>query len=70
LYFVVLLFLNVNYNCNKIQKMSQNSNALPADFSSKTIPCNVEIPDLRDQIKKYFLMTHSVYERLFSVIKD
>jgi hypothetical protein len=34
------------------------------------IPCGIEIQDLKQKLKSYFLQTYSIYERLFTVIKN
>lgn len=39
-------------------------------MSFKTIPCNKELPNMKQQLKEYFVGTYELYEKLFTVIKN
>jgi len=44
-------------------------NTLDPEFSMKSIPCGVDIPDLNKRLTEYFIKTYELYEKLFTVIK-
>lgn len=57
------------YNTIKMfEKLSEHT--LSSDFSCKTIPCGVDLPNLKTLLKNYLLETSQVYERLFEIIKE
>ena len=48
----------------------RSDNTLKPETSCKTIPCGVELLNLKNEVKTYFLHTYELYEKLFTVIKN
>jgi hypothetical protein len=54
---------------NRIMHFPSRSNTMSKTLSSKTVLIK-DNPNLKTQIREYFLNTYSVYEKLFELLGD